>query len=256
MNRARWQNAKEIFDRALDLRPEELEGYLRSACDGDIDLRHEVENLLGSYKSDFMEVPNLAKLNSNDGQLPVGTRLGRYEVIRLLGAGGMGEVYLAQDTKLDRKIAIKLMAAEFGEEVEKLGRFTQEARAAAALNHPNIAHVYEIGKTDGVNFIAMEYVDGETLGSWLSRNRPNISRQIEVAAQAAGALAAAHAAGIVHRDIKPDNLMIAPGPQLKILDFGLAKPATRRPIAVGTEDTTHALANTTPGMILGTVTYM
>ena len=191
-----------------------------------------------------------------DHRLLPGHKLGRYEVIRLLGAGGMGEVYLGHDTKLDRDVAIKLMAAEFGNEANKLGRFAQEAKAAAALNHPNIAHVYEIGKTDGVNFIAMEYIDGETLGSWLSRTRPNISRQIEIAAQAAGALAAAHASGIIHRDIKPDNLMIAGGQQLKILDFGLAKLATRGPVSVGTEDTTQALANTTPGMILGTATYM
>src|SRR6266852_4666181 len=155
--------------------------------------------------------------------LTFGTRLGHYEIHSKIGAGGMGEVYLARDTRLDRKVALKVLPIEVATDETRMRRFIQEAKAAAALNHPNIAHIYEIGEENGVNFIAMEYVEGETLRALLTHNRPELPRAVEFAAQVCSGLAAAHRSGIVHRDIKPDNLMVTHGSQIKILDFGLAK---------------------------------
>src|SRR5438128_5466314 len=137
-----------------------------------------------------------------------GTRLGRYEIHSKIGAGGMGEVYLAQDTKLERKVALKVLPVELATYQDRMQRFTQEAKAAAALNHPNIAHIYEIGESDGTNFIAMEFIDGETLRE-RSRSAPiKVGEVLDIATQIASALAAGHEAGIVHRDIKPDNIML------------------------------------------------
>src|SRR6266536_2596834 len=147
-----------------------------------------------------------------------GTRLGPYEVLSPLGTGGMGEVYLAQDTKLDRKVALKILPADVASHHDRMERFVREAKSAAALNHPNIAHVYEIGEADGINFIAMEYVEGETLRALLSGTRPSLVRAVEFATQISSGLAAAHRSGIVHRDIKPENLILARGSQIKILD--------------------------------------
>jgi serine/threonine protein kinase len=254
----KWSQVKEILDAAIRRKPEERSAFLDEACNGDEHVRREVESLLSSFgRADgFMErgvtreAPTIISRT-----LAEGDTLGHYRIIGRIGTGGMGEVYAAHDTKLDRKVAIKFMSAEFGSDADKIERFTREAKAAAALNHPNIAHVYEIGNEDGVNFIAMEFIDGVTLGSLPSGSRTNIGRQLDIAAQIASGLAAAHRAGIVHRDIKPDNVMIVNGSQAKILDFGLAKLA-ERPVVAASEDTTHALANTTPGMILGTVSYM
>jgi len=142
--------------------------------------------------------------------LASGTKLGRYEIRSKIGAGGMGEVYLAQDTKLDRKVALKVLPADLASDADRMRRFTQEAKSAAALNHPNIAHVYEIGDDGGTDFIAMEYIDGVTLREQMQRSPMNVADVLEVAPQLAGALAVAHSAGIVHRDIKPENVMIRP----------------------------------------------
>src|SRR5258705_10473286 len=149
--------------------------------------------------------------------------LSHYRIVSKIGTGGMGEVYLAQDTKLDRKVALKILPADVASHHDRMERFVREAKSAAALNHPNIAHVYEIGEADGMNFIAMEYVEGETLRALLSGNRPSLGRAVEFAAQISSGLAAAHRSGIVHRDIKPENLILARVAQIKILDFGLWK---------------------------------
>ena len=148
--------------------------------------------------------------------------MGRYEIRSLLGAGGMGEVYLAQDLELDRLAALKILSAEFASDQQRVLRFIQEAKAASALNHPNILTIYESGRTEGANFIATEFVDGMTLRQ---RMQPcmQLSEILEIAIQVASALATAHAAGIVHRDMKPENIMIRPDGYLKVLDFGLAK---------------------------------
>ena len=151
--------------------------------------------------------------------LSAGTKLGRYEIRSQLGAGGMGEVYLAEDTRLHRNVALKILPAEVATQRDRMERFVREAKSAAALNHPNIAHIYEIGEHDGVNFIAMEFVDGETLGEKI-RDQTPLPKLLEYLRQAAEGLAKAHAAGIVHRDLKPDNIMIGRDGYAKILDFG------------------------------------
>ncbi len=193
--------------------------------------------------------------------LAAGTKIGRYEILSQLGKGGMGEVYLAKDTKLDRKVALKLLPAELAVNRERMLRFVQEAKAAAALNHPNVAHVYEIGEHDGLNFIAMEYVEGKTLREKIHYERTDLKKLIKYLQQVAGGLAKAHAAGIVHRDLKPDNIMITRDGYAKILDFGLAKLieiSTPGPDGGTISDAaTVALEpHSIPGRLLGTVGYM
>src|SRR5438105_12570558 len=146
-----------------------------------------------------------------------GTRLGRYEIRSKIGEGGMGEVYLAEDTKLDRKVALKILPAEVAVDRNRMERFIREAKAAAALNHPNIAHIYEIGEHDGTNFIAMEFVDGVTLREKIHRDRVPLSKLLKYLIQVAEGLSKAHAAGIVHRDLKPDNIMITRDDYAKVL---------------------------------------
>src|SRR2546428_5658646 len=184
--------------------------------------------------------------------LPAGTKLGRYEIRSKIGAGGMGEVYLAQDTKLDRKVALKILPADVVANKDRMRRFVQEAKSAAALNHPNIAHVYEIDEVDGQHFIAMEFVDGQTLRLRLKGTGLRLGEALDVTTQIASALAAAHRAGIIHRDLKPENVMLTPESYVKVLDFGLAK-LTEHPAANSAVST---LINTEPGMIIGTAQYM
>ncbi|HEX5885616.1 MAG TPA: protein kinase [Pyrinomonadaceae bacterium] len=189
--------------------------------------------------------------------LPPKTQLGRYEVRSLLGAGGMGEVYLAQDTSLNRKVALKVLPAEVASNQDRMRRFKQEATAAASLNHPNIAHIYEIGEASGLNFIAMEYVDGSTLRAKIHNEPEELSKLLRILQHVAEGLAKAHDAGIVHRDLKPDNIMITSDGHAKILDFGLAKliePQTNTS-SVSSEEPT-ILQHSTPGVILGTMGYM
>jgi len=155
--------------------------------------------------------------------LPPQTQLGRYQIRSLLGAGGMGEVYLAQDTSLNRKVALKVLPAELASNQDRMRRFKQEATSAASLNHPNIAHIYEIGEANGFNFIAMEYVDGVTLRDKIRNEDEDLSKLLRVLQHVAEGLAKAHDAGIIHRDLKPDNIMITSDGHAKILDFGLAK---------------------------------
>jgi len=187
--------------------------------------------------------------------------LGHYRIVSKLGAGGMGEVYLAQDTKLDRKVAIKFLNQEFGKDEDKLNRFIREARAASALNHPNILTVYEIGEVDGRNYIATELIDGTTLRQHLAQKEPlPLNIVLKIGVQVAEALSAAHAAGIIHRDIKPENIMIRRDGYAKVLDFGLAKLSEASALAggssTGSEDVTRIQVNTNPGIVMGTVSYM
>jgi serine/threonine-protein kinase len=193
--------------------------------------------------------------------LPAGTTLGRYEIRSQLGAGGMGEVYLAQDTKLDRKVALKILPAELAANQDRMWRFAQEAKAAAALNHPYIAHVYEIGDAESLHFIAMEFVDGQTLRQLIHAANTDLPKLLRYLQHAAEGLAKAHAAGIVHRDLKPDNIMVTRDGHAKILDFGLAK-LVEIPCPGTNGDTPSGVAtailpqHSTPGTVLGTVGYM
>ena len=194
--------------------------------------------------------------------ISTGTHLGRYEIRSQISKGGMGEVYLAHDTKLERSIALKILPSDVASNEERMRRFTQEAKAAAALNHPNIAHIYEIGETDGTHFIAMEYIDGVTLNQKIHREKTPLRKLLKYLTQVAEGLAKAHAAGIVHRDLKPDNIMIARDDYAKILDFGLAKliepqrPQGSESDASGEMATAILAQHSTPGMIMGTVGYM
>ncbi|MDQ3755199.1 MAG: serine/threonine protein kinase, partial [Acidobacteriota bacterium] len=195
----------------------------------------------------------MAKLTAdNSAGEVVGRALGHYQILARLGAGGMGEVYLARDERLGRQIALKLLPSQFTKDQERLRRFQQEARAASALNHPNILTIHEIGEADGHHFLATELIEGETLRAQLKRAPMKIGEALDVAAQCASALAAAHAAGIVHRDIKPENIMVRRDGYVKVLDFGLAK-LTERP-DVDSEDST--LVNTGAGVVMGTPAYM
>ncbi len=190
-----------------------------------------------------------------------GARLGHYEIKSQLGAGGMGEVYLAQDTKLDRRVALKILPADLAANNDRMRRFVQEAKAAAALNHPNIAHIYEIGESDGVNFIAMEFIDGVTLREKIHQERAELRKLLRILQHVAEGLAKAHAAGIVHRDLKPDNIMITRDGHAKILDFGLAKLVETGGPGLGQSERGEAPTavmqqHSVPGVIMGTVGYM
>ncbi|MEZ5426270.1 MAG: protein kinase [Pyrinomonadaceae bacterium] len=184
------------------------------------------------------------------------TRIGRYQIISALGKGGMGEVYLAEDTRLERKVALKVLRKGFGRESEKLNRFIQEAKAASALNHPNILTVYEIGQSGDVNFIATEYIDGLTIRKSFGEKSFSFDEIASVAVQTAEALAAAHASGIIHRDIKPENIMIRRDGYVKVLDFGLAKLIEHESPDEEVIATTETIVQTNPGIIMGTPFYM
>src|SRR5436309_6350348 len=186
------------------------------------------------------------------------TFISRYRIIEKLGAGGMGDVYLAEDTRLGRKIALKLLAEELTQNRDRLNRFDQEAYAASALNHPNILTIYEMGDEGGRHFIATEFVDGKTLRTRLSGAPMELSEVLSVAIQIAGALEEAHAAGIIHRDIKPENIMIRRNGHVKVLDFGLAKltEASVSENETNTQAITRALVQTEAGVVMGTSQYM
>src|SRR6266567_3699194 len=185
-----------------------------------------------------------------------------YRILSKLGAGGMGEVYLAQDTKLDRKVALKILPADVASNRDRMERFIREGKSAAALSHPNIAQIFEIGEHDGTHFIAMEFIDGQTLREKIHRERTELRKLLRYLQHVAEGLAKAHAAGIVHRDLKPDNLMITRDGHAKILDFGLAKliePTLAKPqVADHTDEAATAILqqHSTPGMIMGTIGYM
>src|SRR6267143_673221 len=194
--------------------------------------------------------------------IAAGARLGRYEIRSKIGAGGMGEVYLAQDTKLDRKVALKILPVDVASNRDRMDRFVREAKSAAALNHPNIAHMYEIGESEGTNFIAMEFIDGVTLREKIHREQTELGKLLRHLQHVAEGLAKAHTAGIVHRELKPDNIMITRDGHAKILDFGLAKLLEPRLTDASAGDNAGDAATaimqqqSTPGMIMGTVGYM
>ena len=191
--------------------------------------------------------------------ITAGTRLGRYEVLSKLGEGGMGEVYLAEDARLHRKVALKILPADLASNKDRMRRFEQEATAAAALNHPNIAHIYEISEAEGINFIAMEFVDGQTLRIKIHQERTELRKLLRFLQHAAEGLARAHAVGIVHRDLKPDNIMITQDGHTKILDFGLAK-LIEQSSSANSDSSEVATAvmpqHSTPGTVMGTIGYM
>lgn len=257
-----WQRVKEVLNAALGRDPHERAAFLSQACGGDESLRHEVESLIISHgeAGSFIEEPafnvNAEMFADEQTESLAGRSFGPYEILSQLGAGGMGDVYLAQDGRLGRQVALKLLPSQFTSDADRLLRFQQEARAASALNHPNILTIHEIGQIDGHPFIATEFIDGVTLRERLTSTSMKLSEALEIAVQVAAALTAAHAANIVHRDIKPENIMIRDDGYVKVLDFGLAKLTDRPASTIDSEAATRALVKTNPGMVMGTVQYM
>ena len=180
----------------------------------------------------------------------------RFRIVRQLGAGGMGEVYLAEDNRLWRKVALKLLPAKFTMDVERLGRFQQEACATSALNHPNIITIFDIGQDGSTHFIATEFIEGETLRQRISAGKLSISEALNIAVQVASALSAAHSVNVVHRDVKPENIMLRTDGHVKILDFGLAKLTNARSENAAFQSGHLPLIKTEPGVVLGTPGYM
>jgi eukaryotic-like serine/threonine-protein kinase len=261
MTPERWQQVKEIFNSAITYRPEERSLFISQACSGDEELRGEVESLIASHEESgsFIDQPAFevaaTLLASEKGELKAGQIIGSYQVISFISRGGMGEVYLAEDKRLGRKVALKLLPASFTTNDDRLRRFEQEARSASALNHPNIITIYEIREAAGSHIIATEYVEGETLRLRLGRAPLTLSETLNIAIQVADALSAAHKAGIIHRDIKPENIMLRPDGYVKVLDFGLAKLSEQSSPVVAAEAPTIQV-RTGSGIVIGTAGYM
>ncbi len=253
MKQENWKNVREIFVEALGQEPAAREEFLDHACKGD-GVRREVESLLSSYNSaeSFMEKPAVLEVSgfSEKPQLETGQILKHYKIISQIGLGGMGEVYLAQDTKLKRKVALKILSNKFSVEPQANERLLREARAAATLEHPNICTIHEIGETSDFSFIVMQYVEGETLSEKIAKNTLTIEKSINLAIRIADALEEAHTSGIIHRDIKPANIIVSKKGQVKVLDFGLAKVVESR-----SEDETLKMLSH-PNAIMGTTPYM
>src|ERR1051326_10828 len=220
-----WQRGREILAEALELKPDQRPVFLERACSGNAGLRREVERLLSSSeeaRSSFMES------TAYHVALKPGTILGEYEVLALIGSGGMGEVYRARDGRLRRDVAIKVLPASVSYDPERLRRFEQEAQATAALNHPNIVAIFQMGVYEGAPYLVSELLEGSTLREHLVRGPLPIRKVIDYGVQVARGLAAAHDKGVVHRDLKPENLFITKDGRAKILDFGLAKLTQKR----------------------------
>jgi serine/threonine protein kinase len=262
MTPARLQKIEEIFHAALDQEPDQISSFLDTACKGDELLRRKVEVLLASHQrpGSFIETSavGLATKIIENGQadLLVGQTFGHYKLSKRIGAGGMGEVFLATDLIAGRSAALKLLPMRFTGDAERLKRFQQEAQAVVALNHPNILTIYEIGEDHSAHYIASELIEGETLRQRLMRGQIEVSEAVDVAIQVASALVAAHETNIVHRDIKPENIMLRPDGYVKVLDFGIAKLAEQEVPVTIPKDEALLLVETNLGSILGTVRYM
>jgi serine/threonine protein kinase/dipeptidyl aminopeptidase/acylaminoacyl peptidase len=261
MDSDRWQQVEAIYHSALEVDAEEREDFLTVACAGDDALRREVLSLIASAEraDSFLEEPVMSlglKLMNTERESLVGQNIGRYRLLELLGRGGMGEVYLAHDPNLNRSVALKLLPDAIADERTRVRRFEQEAFAASAISHPNVAHIYETGVEQGRRYIAMEYVRGRTLRQVLQRGPLEVCEALEIADQIARGLAAAHEAGVFHRDIKPENIMLRDDGYVKVLDFGLAKLVENRLYARTPEATSLPSLHTEPELLMGTSDYM
>ncbi|HEY8228669.1 MAG TPA: protein kinase [Pyrinomonadaceae bacterium] len=261
MTPERYRKVGEIYHAALGVDADKRAAFLESACAADAELRREVESLINSHEQaeDFIDAPALTVavelLAAEKPDTLIGQTIARYRVLSLAGVGGMGRVYVAEDTALGRRVALKLLPEYLTHDRNQVQRFHQEARAASALNHPNILTVYEVGEISGAKFIATEYVDGQTLRVRMLLGELDLREAVDIAKQVAAALVAAHAIGIVHRDIKPENVMLRADGYAKVLDFGLAKLTQNLPeLSPAAESKT--VLKTTPGMVMGTVAYM
>ncbi|HKP38464.1 MAG TPA: kelch repeat-containing protein [Pyrinomonadaceae bacterium] len=264
INHDRWQELNQLFEAVIELEPRQRPDFIDTACSGDPVLREEIEALLRSDADgwSFLEEPALQLaapfVSDEQPQLAPGDQLGDYTIENLIGRGGMGEVYLAKDRVLNRRIALKVLPVEYTRDRDRLLRFQNEAQAASALNHPNILTIYQLGNIDGLQFIVTEFVEGVTIRELLTRQTLDLKQVLDVAIQISSALAAAHKAGIVHRDIKPENIMLRPDGYVKVLDFGLAKLS--EPAAAeggdGLDPAVASHANISSALLMGTVRYM
>ena len=254
-----WTTVKRIHQSALDVDPSERAAFVDESCGGDEALRREVQSLLtyATEAESFLERPAVDVAPTPPGESHEATLVGRivshYQVLSLLGAGGMGEVYLARDSRLDRTVALKILPGGLAADPERMQRFMREARAASALNHPNVATIYDVGESDGLRFIVMEHVEGETVAARIGRPLTP-SEVVDIAVQAADALDVAHAKGITHRDIKPANLMLTDRGHVKVLDFGVAKIGRNDEVSPNGHWTVEPL--TAVGSVVGSGPYM
>ena len=256
MTPERWQKVDEVLQAALNLPPAERAALLAETCSGDPELQREAISLIEAHEEagDFLEAPAL----ETDAQILIEAdeqdrEIGPYKIVKRLGKGGMGEVYLAQDRRLGRMVALKTLPSYFVSDDERLRRFQTEARAASALNHPNILTIYEVGESDGTHFIATEFIDGHTIRQLIGAGELTLGQTLDIVTQLLSGLSAAHAAGIVHRDIKPENVMRRADGSIKILDFGIAKL-----MEAPSEETTLSFAHnqTQTGALMGTIGYV
>ncbi len=259
MQPERWRQIEELYHAALEREPSERAAFVNDACAGNPELRKEIESLLVCDESaaHFIETPAFdatARAIAEDRVSHMaGQQIGYYRLLTSLGAGGMGEVYLAEDTRLNRKVAIKFLLVNSTTDEQARKRLLREAQATARLEHPNICAVYEAGEHAGASFIAMQYVEGETLASRMARTPLGLTEILDIAIQIADALSEAHAHSIIHRDMKPQNVIINTRGQVKVLDFGLAKMTQEQ--QVSDDDETRSML-TMPGLLIGTAPYM
>jgi len=265
MNNERWQEVERLYHSTLARDEHERTAFLVQACAGDEALRREVESLIAlePHAAEFIELPAVEVVagmmaREHSAQIAAGDRFNQYRIISHLGAGGMGEVYLAEDTSLRRKVALKFLPSVLTKNKTHLRRFEVEARAVAALSHPNVCIIHEVIQTeDRRHCIVMEYIDGLTLRDRIAQGQINVNEAVDITLQIAAALSSAHATGIVHRDIKPENVMLRGDGYVKVLDFGLAKLGDIRPVPLNSEEDTRTLElKTLPGVLVGTVAYM
>jgi serine/threonine protein kinase len=266
MDPERWQEIERLYHLARKKDKEARDSFLAQECAGDTSLRTEVESLLASRfeAEDFIEASAMdvaakaiaaehAEMNAH----LVGRTLLHYWILQILGQGGMGDVFLAEDTNLSRKVAVKLLPNVFSSDTAKMARFEREAKLLASLNHPNIAAIYELEQAEGTRFMVMEWVWGETLEQRLAHGPLSLEEALNIGRQLAEGLAAAHEKGIIHRVLKPANVMIIEGERVKILDFGLSKAIARETQAIKTSLSSSGTSSITqPGVIVGTVAYM
>ena len=273
----RWEQISRVYYATLKVAETERAAFIEKACDKDAELRHEVESLLATHPEtgDFSSKPAVEGVTQAVMEEPrslVGRQLGSYQILGMLGAGGMGVVYKAKDTRLNRTVAIKILPRVLSERADLRQRFEREARAIASLNHPHICTLHDIGQEGGIDFLVMEYLEGETLSKRLKRGPLRTEEVLRYAIEIAGALDQAHRKGVVHRDLKPGNIMLTKT-GAKLLDFGLAKQSGRAvspkpPDSVVATDDLHTARSasapylpdskslTEEGMILGTLEYM
>ncbi|HEY0380118.1 MAG TPA: serine/threonine-protein kinase [Pyrinomonadaceae bacterium] len=263
MSPERWQQVEEVLQAALDQPAAERASFLAEACAGDRELEGEAEQLLSAHEEagEFLELPAIARdawvlFGEATADAHVGRVVGPYRITGRLGAGGMGEVYLAQDARLGRAVALKILHDHFARDGARLRRFQREARAASALNHPNILTIHEVGERDGLHFISTEFIDGRTLRELIASNALSLEEVLDIGVQLASALSAAHAAGIIHRDVKPENVMRRGDQLVKILDFGIAKLTEQPSSELSGEAPTLIKGQTEAGMVMGTAGYM